>query len=420
MDGYEWSVDKYALVYSSKIPEEQKQKTSVSLHMFDLDSTLTEVRSENILPGVAEKFASLKRTDKDLFIIISNQRSLSTDDKGDKESAFKIRLEKILTETGLSKLNFFAALICAGPNVFRKPNSFIFSEILLPMLAIKGVREISDMEYIGDAAGRDGDFDDVDRGLLYNISMLINNPAWKKANTAIKITNQPKFIEPELYFNSEEPREFGWFKTGPKMFLQRAFKRLGVKKYSDITDEMRALPEIGDAQSVIFMVGPPASGKSTLTERVLALNPNCRSVSQEEQGTKAKATKMLKTYLEAGHTVIIDNTNGTNAQRKTYTDIANAYFAKNKLPVHIAAWLIWADVGNDMKSLSMHMNAVRGRLIYHDTGESFLIPTVGINAYFSKFNKPTIGEGPLTEIVEIPFVPHFPTTWHALYFMQVS
>ncbi|HEY8475350.1 MAG TPA: AAA family ATPase [Chloroflexota bacterium] len=77
---------------------------------------------------------------------------------------------------------------------------------------------------------------------------------------------------------------------------------------------------------VVVLIGLQASGKTTFYERYLA-GTHVR-ISLDALRTRARERRALRAALEAGRSVVVDNTNPTKAERRRYVEIARAFHAR--------------------------------------------------------------------------------------------
>lgn len=150
--------------------------------------------------------------------------------------------------------------IIAMEKDMKKPNPELFNSVIT-----KYNKETS--FYVGDAAGREGDWADKDIEFAKNINV--------------------KFYTPEEIF----PMEYRKF---PKI-------------------------KIPEEKEVIIMVGFPGSGKSTFINKQLIPN-NYYIVDGDTLKTPVKMLKDANKHLE--QSIVFDATNGTIEKRKIYIDFA--------------------------------------------------------------------------------------------------
>jgi bifunctional polynucleotide phosphatase/kinase len=263
--------------------------------------------------------------------------------------------------------------------------------------------------YVGDAAGRTKDFNDSDRKFLFNINLLLNS----KLNP-LGYGKKSRFYTPEEYFQGKKTEPFKWDGVDPKKILDSVLKG---KKPSEIDTSLDEYFEPNasevDAQEIILMIGPPASGKSTIAKRIEKDFDYVR-VNQDELKTKANVLKAIRTSLRQGKSVVVDNTNLDPEKRKEIIKIAQEHFVNTERPIHIRAFHINGD-WNRSKQLEFahHLNIVRQRM------KDIYIKDVAYRFLMNKFEPPSETEG-FTEVINIPFVPRFKNAKHVLSFLQKS
>eukprot|EP01027_Heterolobosea_sp_BB2_P014464 GEZU01020775.1.p1 GENE.GEZU01020775.1~~GEZU01020775.1.p1 ORF type:complete len:257 (+),score=90.15 GEZU01020775.1:693-1463(+) len=234
--------------------------------------------------------------------------------------------------------------------------------------------------YVGDAAGRPKDwkpkakkdFSCSDRKFAANIGIA--------------------FHTPEEFFLGEKPcTKFSWEGIDP----------------SKITTEIEPYKTetlVSNQQEMVLFVGFPASGKSTFAKRHF-LPKGYVHINMDTLGTKAKCLKAAREAIDAGKSVVIDNTNPDKASRAEYIAIAKA---KN---VPVRCFLFKVD-----QELAEHLNMYRERM---SKGAHKHVPSVAYNTYKKRLAEPTLNEG-FTEIKEIDFVPVFDNETHKTKFYQFT
>lgn len=134
-------------------------------------------------------------------------------------------------------------------------------------------------------------------------------------------------------------------------------------------------PELSGHQEFIVMVGQPGSGKTTFAQKLKDKNPERITIISGDE-FKSNSGRMLKAAEEAlkrGQTVIIDATNPTRAGRSAYLQLAESYNLKPRI--------FWATRPGKA------WNALRAKPV----------PTIALNMYGSKFERPTVQEGASVE-----------------------
>jgi bifunctional polynucleotide phosphatase/kinase len=366
--GLKWEAEEDTMYYltSSEI------KPSKKVAAFDMDDTL-------VTPKSKAKFASgrndwrwlfdevvpkLKEIHKDGWniVIFTNQAGV---EKG------KTRIDDI---TGkildlAEELGFpIQACVATATNHWRKPHTSMWDFFVKTMRKGAAV-DMKESVFVGDAAGRQAnwkagakkDFSCTDRAFAHNIGL--------------------KFLTPDEYFLGEKEVDFKWGGIDPVQVLEEYKKKMP-----------KQLPKYAkDEQELIIMVGQPASGKSTFSNRFLVPHGYVR-VNRDTLKTPAKCLAMVEKALSEGKSAVVDNTNPDAASRAPYLNAAK----KHKVPVRCF-------VMKTPRELADHMNLFRER---QSNGTVRRIPDVGYNMFNKKFAAPGKSEG-YSEVLEIDFMPQF-------------
>jgi bifunctional polynucleotide phosphatase/kinase len=305
---------------------------------------------------------------------------------------FKKKVENIFQVLG-----FQLPLFAATDLVYRKPSPSIFEQFFEPLL-----EEHSKIQMVGDAAGRQGDFADSDRAFAYNICMVTKS----KDPTA-----HISFRTPEEYFLKEKPKKVTWFSSfDPQKYLDSFSSHSKESPENLIKETLKKYP-----CGVYFLVGPPASGKSMLTESAL---PDAVVVSKDKQGSKALATlqKALQTNQnknpENPQMIVIDDTNPTVEAREKY--LKEIPKSIPRVCILTLGYRSSTDAFNleskadrsEQIEIAKHFMKMRMRSALLAGEEPREIPDIAYNMYNAKFQFPTKAEG-FDEIIQIPLTPHF-------------
>jgi bifunctional polynucleotide phosphatase/kinase len=319
--------------------DDKPVKGRAKIAAFDLDHTLIKPKNGRkfpkncddwvLLDGVKRKLTSLYE-DNFKIVVFTNQAGSSFELK-----EFDKKIKAIAQLIGVP-LHVFG---CTDYGYCRKPSVGMWWML---------TRDNDDVEidmsksfYVGDAAGRKGDFSNSDLKFALNLGL--------KFYADIKMEDKP---------------------------FPRPVHPLEVAACADkYLDSGRVEPS--EEQEMIILVGPPASTKSAFSERFA--KDGYVVVNQDKLKTKIKVIDAVKKALKNGEAVVVDRKNEYIADRAEFIQLAT----DANVPVRI----VWFDMPRD---LSEHLATYREIM----TGKH--IPTIVFNKYYSKENglePPTEDEG---------------------------
>jgi bifunctional polynucleotide phosphatase/kinase len=384
-------------IYSSKIA------------MFDLDGTLIKTRSgkkypvnisdwdwlnSHIIPAIHKLIKK-----NYAIVIVTNQAGAK---KGDEQKIEILeRINTVFTEiVNICQPPYLEIYISLDKDIYRKPNTTIFEKYILPHFKD---RIIENIFYIGDAAGRKGDFADSDRKFAFNIHLLLRFRWPVDAPGA-------SFLTPEEFFLHEPPKPRTWSGFDPKKYYSLAKEK----------DKLE-ISEIIAPRLVLLLVGPPASGKSTLSKKIMGEYENTYYVNQDTCRTKTKCSTIFEESLECftdtgdnPKIIIVDNTNPDADTRKIYITSTRAYEKKHNINI-----IIKCIVMKQNKELYQHLNVYRERIAYHRSQPIKHIPEVAYRNFYKKYEEPSADED-IDDIVFMDWVPEFHSKYEILMFLQRS
>ena len=148
---------------------------------------------------------------------------------------------------------------------------------------------------------------------------------------------------------------------------------------------------------MIILVGSPASGKTTLAQKILDLNSNCKAprtwniYSLDKEGSKKKMANKLSIILK-------DATNGKLEMRNEWIKLAKDINQDiDVVCIHI----------NIEKEITLHLNDLRGLKKSINEDYPFKeVPKVAIHTFWKHFVEPTKDEN-FSLIIKLDFEPIF-------------
>jgi bifunctional polynucleotide phosphatase/kinase len=405
------SLDTTLVRIVSKHSSHEKYPNKVA--MFDLDGTLITTRSGKKFPeGISDWkwlnkkiIPTLKKLSQEGYaiVIITNQAGASKN--AISKSEILERVENVFKELlDECEPKYAEVYIAMANDVYRKPNTSIFEKYIWPSLepspnTLTEKGSNIHIFYVGDAAGRENDFSDSDRKFAFNMHLFLKNKLER---------NSPgvKFYTPEEYFQNRKAEPETWTGLDPRKYFEKAKQ-----------EENTAIQQIDElAQTtrlVLVMVGPPAAGKSTLSDKLMQKYPDqCYYVNQDTCRSKdkclreyAQGLQWMETSKNLPRIIIVDNTNPNSEAREPYVRKAAAY------PDIKVEYILF----DESRELYEHMNIYRERLYFHKNLPTKRIPAVVYHKYYKNFEPP-----PEEDTITIDWSPTFHNKYEILMFMQRS
>jgi bifunctional polynucleotide phosphatase/kinase len=379
------------------------------LAIFDMDGTLIKTRSGKKYPENSTDWewwdAKVIPTLQDLaargyaIIIVTNQA-------GAEKST--IRREEILELVenvfqdllDVCEAKHVQLYIALANDVYRKPNTTIFEKYIWPKLQTPADREDHyEIFYVGDAAGREGDFSDSDRKFAFNLHLLLK---FELSSRSPKV----KFYTPEEYFLNLSVEKKTWRGFDPQAYFQ-----LAKSKEKTVMQEIEKLAH--RSQLVLIMVGPPAAGKTTLSKKIMDKYPeHCKYINQDSCRTKTKCLLEYEKGLQWFETssslpkiIIVDNTNGEESTREEYLKRI-----QQNPKIDYRCLLFDED-----RELYEHMNIFRERMCFHRGRACKRIPVVAYRKFYKNYSEPEAEDS-----IVVDWIPEFHTKYEVLMYMQRS
>ncbi|KUI61961.1 Bifunctional polynucleotide phosphatase/kinase [Cytospora mali] len=353
---------------------------------FDLDSTLITSASGKKFSNdasdwkwwhasVPRRLQSMHEADYQI-VIITNQNGLALHrdpkakgpDNSKRVAPFKEKASAVLAQLDVPTTIYAAT----GKDIFRKPRTGIWTE-LCKDYDLHDVDKANSL-FVGDAGGRIAvpassgkkaiakDFSCSDRNFAHNVGIT--------------------YLTPEEFFLSEEPREFVRdFDVSTWSFPSET---------ADDGDASTVLFEKKNDKDLVLFCGPPGAGKSTFYWR--CLKPfGYERVNQDLLKSKDKCFKVAREHLEAGDSVVVDNTNADVDTRRQWIDLAT----KNGVPIRC----VWFKTA---LSLAVHNDAVRAMNKEMNPEARSALPKLAFNGFASRFKEPKVKEG-FQDVTEVDF-----------------
>lgn len=358
---------------------------------FDMDCTLIEPKSGRTMPAnradwrwwhptVPDKLRELH--ERGYKIVVFTNQGYKDDSK---HTEMMNKFGDIIGQLKLPMQIFMAG----AKDKWRKPNTAMWEHFESKHNA--GVKvDYDNSFYCGDAGGRVAgwksgvkkDFSCGDRKFALNSGLPFKLPE-------------------ELFLGQDfvADAKFIWDGIDPSKVLQEAEARADVcKQVIQKALAARKSPEM------IIMIGCPASGKSSFSNRYLVPLGYIR-VNRDTLGDQKKCVAAARQAFQQGKSVVVDNTNPGVEARSAYIQLAKDFGAQ-----------VRAFVLTTPRDLASHLNLMREKATGGDTKR---IPDIAYNIYFKNFAAPTLAEG-ISAIVQLDWLPEFASAQERKLFLQYT
>lgn len=375
----------YGNPFERELESRQKKDKvgKVKVACFDLDGCLVKPKGGKTWPSATDSFdyeqafkGTFERVKQEYesgscIAIITNQDQSNANTK--RLQTWKIKIANIARVIDCPMV-IFAAISKDG---FRKPGRLMWDHgVVQSYVEAGGNAEDIDVDssiplaeqisfFVGDAAGRVGDHADTDRKWANNVGI--------------------PFYTPEEYFLSQKPKAYklnGW-----RPILHEANDEKGTLPSSFFNQSLTNSEKL----DLVIFVGPPAAGKTSFYRHHFA-DRDYVWVNQDTLKTAAKCHTVVRQSLQAGKSVVVDNTNRNVTTRSHYIEIA-------KELGNVQVRCVFFDVSEE---LCWHNNLFRIRAGLQPIDEPRqLLPKLAISSYFKGFEKPKKEEGFDADIVTV-------------------
>ena len=379
-----------------------KKVSSNKILGLDLDATLIKNESGKPFPINADDWFFPHSIDKLVeysnkgykIVIFTNQKGVFQGKGNLNYDDFKNRCNQITSILESKELSVYV-LGSTQDDFYRKPSTGMWN--YMEKHLNNGVKiHTNDSIFVGDAAGRKGDFSDSDIKFAINIGC--------------------NFMTPEEFFEKSDKFPFKTLSKNLKGFNPVPYIDDFDKKERDSVhkENQESLSELADIfkdntkdntkdninnVKVILMVGSPASGKTSLT-KVIKDKIGGEILSLDDLKTKTKMKSKLKELLPLSN-VIIDSTNATIKQRTEWLEMVG------KVDDTVKVVCVYLNVP---KEITVHLNNLRQiKSVIAPDYHSKNVPIVAIHTFWKKFEKPTTTNENFYKIVEFKFEPIFKT-----------
>lgn len=344
----------------------------VKIAAFDLDDTLIcYKRGQNfkskwqIIDNVIiDKINDLINR-KYIIVIITNQLDFFKKNT----NIWKSNADTLINSLIGDATSYYVSIyVAANYDMYRKPNIKLWS-VMLNDLADHFRKKIiisSKTFFCGDAAGRDY------RGYFKQFCHQNTKKDFSDVDIKFALNIHINFFTPEKFFMD--------INDTPKLLK-------GVNPYELLKSTPEFKYNFGPRnKELIILVGPPAAGKSYFVKKYLS---SYAHINQDTCGSITRCRNLANKYMEAGKSIVVDNTNPDVDTRNIYISIARLYDYE-----HIRCIVFDVDI-----AIANHLNNVRHIL---SNGTIKKIPKLVYSIYKNKYVEPNYNEG-FDKIEHIPF-----------------
>lgn len=367
----------------------KQDQAPYKLACFDLDSTLIRTSSGAKFPKSSDdwewswltvpKILNNLSEQGYIICIFTNQKGIKTGKTTPQELVSK--LNKI--QSGLPLGVKFSVILAAGDDDFyRKPRTGMWRFLQIKHPELTDNIDYVNSFYCGDAAGRlknwtqgkPKDFSYSDLYFAENLKMPFKLPE--------------SLFEPG-YDKLDIVTLRTTYKLQPDQYLEKG-GLLDWVLYNDSTKQVQLkIPSDPLRPELVIMVGPPASGKTSLVQKYI--QAGYVHVNMDTLRTKKKCLDLCRYSVMAGRNVIIDNTNPAKDTRKEYLELTKNQAHKYYLKAYVM---------RTPTLVCKHLNNLR---VQKTEGDARRIPQVAYNMYKKNFQDVSQSLEGFDQVIEVPF-----------------
>lgn len=389
--------------------------------MFDLDDTLVVANHRpksssdyTFMPHIKEHLTELVEQNV-AIVVVTNQGGIA---HGNSKIVPRVAtiMQNIASFLHLEdgrKSGVLQCYVAGAHDIYRKPMTGIFERYIWPTFPKAKL-----WSFVGDAAGRPGDFSSTDRKFAYNVDLIFQHlrtraptdeslvklvqtiyPDGQPLNVSPDERPRLSFRVPEECFAEGQPnqdtRPREWWGFYPGGYL----KQLDTKKaHHELAAQLAKIQkEASKGVSVVVMIGAQGSGKTSLA-LTIAEKIKGTLVSRDNYATQAKFIEQAQKLVKAGRSVVLDATHPTRVSRGAVAvAVMNAVKSCNLIYVHV----------NTPRNLAFHLNQVR----LWKAGN--YVPEVAHHKFYNEFQAPDT-------YIEVPFHPEFRSPDDRFRFLQFT
>jgi bifunctional polynucleotide phosphatase/kinase len=331
------------------------------------------------------------------FVIFTNQGGLlnSTTGKMDLEG-FKKRWYNIYDILqNEHDINSVYLMVSLHDDFNRKPCTGMW-EYVEKVLNNKIVVKKDSSLYVGDMAGRKGNYSSTDLLFALNLGVSFQVPEVFYGDSRL-VSNSTSVLIKNVEKNDKI------FKG--KKFIEEFDKKV-VENNKVVLDEIKKL--LLEYQCLVLFVGSPASGKTSYYNNNLQnLEKQIYFSTDIFNGTPGKFNKEIEKTLNTKISVIIDNTNSTIKTREKYIKIARNINKEKNFHIKIIVVKF-----NTKKEITLHLNTLRTKIINTcvikgDKDCKHNVPAVAIHSYWKRFEELNKEKEDIDYIFNIEYEPIF-------------